>query len=85
MNQRVRHKHSASVFVVLLRGAEICMLRRKGTGWMDGSLSVPAGGLDANETILNHVSDRLSILGDQRPALCGLDQGQQRSGRKRLD
>jgi 8-oxo-dGTP pyrophosphatase MutT (NUDIX family) len=27
------------------------MLKRKGTGWMDGSFSIPAGGLDAGETI----------------------------------
>ena len=27
------------------------MLKRKGTGWMDGSFSIPAGGLDADETI----------------------------------
>lgn len=27
------------------------MLKRRGTGWMDGSFSIPAGGLDAGETI----------------------------------
>jgi 8-oxo-dGTP diphosphatase len=48
---RLRHKQSASVFVALMRGAEVCLLRRKGTGWMDGSFSLPAGGLDADETI----------------------------------
>ena len=42
---------SASVFVMLIKEGEICMLRRKGTGWMDGSISIPAGGLDAGETI----------------------------------
>lgn len=36
---------------MLVRDGEICMLRRKGTGWMDGSFSLPAGGLDAGETI----------------------------------
>lgn len=36
---------------MLVRDGEVCMLRRKGTGWMDGSFSIPAGGLDAGETI----------------------------------
>jgi 8-oxo-dGTP pyrophosphatase MutT (NUDIX family) len=27
------------------------MFRRQGTGWMDGSFSIPAGGLEAGETI----------------------------------
>ncbi len=48
---KVRHKYSASVFVVLMRGEDICLLRRKGTGWPDGLFSLPAGGLDAGETI----------------------------------
>ena len=51
MNERVRFQLSSAVFVILARGAEICMLRRKATGWMDGSFSLPAGGLDAGETI----------------------------------
>jgi 8-oxo-dGTP pyrophosphatase MutT (NUDIX family) len=36
---------------MLTKDEKICMLRRKGTGWMDGSFSIPAGGLDAGETI----------------------------------
>lgn len=51
MGNRIRHKFSASVFVALLSGSEILLLRRKGTGWMDGAFSIPAGGLDAGETI----------------------------------
>ncbi len=43
--------HSAAVFVVLMQGADICLLRRRGTGWMDGLVSLPAGGLEAGETI----------------------------------
>ena len=39
------------MFVALMRGADICLLRRTGTGWMDGQLSLPAGGLEAGETI----------------------------------
>lgn len=48
---RVRHMHSASVFVALMRDMEVCLLRRNGTGWLDGLFSLPAGGLDADETI----------------------------------
>jgi len=48
---RVRYKHSASVFVALTRWPQVCLLRRKSTGWMDGSFSLPAGGLDEGETI----------------------------------
>ncbi len=48
---RVRHMHSAAVFVILRRGEDICLLRRTGTGWMDKSFSLPAGGLEVGETI----------------------------------
>jgi 8-oxo-dGTP pyrophosphatase MutT (NUDIX family) len=51
MNERIRFQLSASVFVMLVREDAICMLRRTGTGWMDGSFSIPAGGLDTGETI----------------------------------
>ena len=51
MSERIRHMLSASVFVALRRGPEACLLRRTGTGWMDGFLSLPAGGLEANETV----------------------------------
>jgi 8-oxo-dGTP pyrophosphatase MutT (NUDIX family) len=51
MSNRVRHKLSASVFIALLSEQKILLLRRKGTGWLDGAFSVPAGGVDADETI----------------------------------
>ncbi|MEO3385217.1 NUDIX domain-containing protein [Mesorhizobium sp. CAU 1741] len=51
MSNRVRYQLSASVFVALRNSDQVLMLRRKGTGWMDGSFSLPAGGLDAGETI----------------------------------
>ena len=35
---RVRHKHSASVFVALMRNMEVCLLRQKGTGGYDNGL-----------------------------------------------
>ncbi|KAB2670920.1 NUDIX domain-containing protein [Ochrobactrum sp. LMG 5442] len=51
LSGRVRFQLSSAVFVILARGAEICMLQRKATGWMDGSFTLPAGGLDGGETI----------------------------------
>jgi 8-oxo-dGTP pyrophosphatase MutT (NUDIX family) len=51
VNEKKRHQLSASVFVMLVKDEKICMLRRHGTGWMDGSFSIPAGGLDAGETV----------------------------------
>lgn len=51
MSDRVRHKLSVAVFVVLRRGDGVCLLRRIGTGWMDGQFSLPAGTLEPHETI----------------------------------
>lgn len=51
MPEKVRHQLSAAVFILLVRDGAICMLRRQGTGWMDGSFSIPAGGLEAGETL----------------------------------
>lgn len=48
---RERYSLSIAVFVLLLRGNEICMLRRNNTGWMDGYYSLPAGGLEPGETL----------------------------------
>ncbi|MEG3131137.1 NUDIX domain-containing protein [Pantoea cypripedii] len=49
---RDRYNLSIAVFVLLLKGDEICMLRRCNTGWMDGYFSLPAGGLEKGETLL---------------------------------
>jgi 8-oxo-dGTP pyrophosphatase MutT (NUDIX family) len=49
--KRARHQHSTAVFVVLEHDGAICLLRRSGTGWMDGQFSLPAGALEAGETI----------------------------------
>ncbi len=52
MRTRQRHLFSGSVFVAAIRGGrDVLMLRRASTGWMDGSWSLPAGGLDAGETL----------------------------------
>lgn len=48
---RDRYNLSIAVFVLLLKGDEICMLRRGHTGWMDGCFSLPAGGLEQGETL----------------------------------
>ncbi len=48
---RERYNLSVAVFVLLLRGDELCMLRRANTGWMDGYFSLPAGGLEKGETL----------------------------------
>jgi len=53
MSERIRHKQSSSVFILLMKNQQVCMLRRKATGWMDGLFSIPAGGIEAGETIRN--------------------------------
>ncbi|WP_231562690.1 NUDIX hydrolase [Cedecea neteri] len=53
MMKRERYQLSVAVFVVLRRNDEICLIRRANTGWMDGFYSLPAGGLESGETLLN--------------------------------
>ncbi len=49
--KRERYHLSIAVFIILQKGDDICMLRRGTTGWMDGFLSLPAGGLEVGETL----------------------------------
>ena len=46
-----RYTLSVTVFILLRQDNEICMLKRSGTGWMDGYYSLPAGGLEDGETL----------------------------------
>jgi 8-oxo-dGTP pyrophosphatase MutT (NUDIX family) len=52
-NKRVRFQLSVSVFMLLRRGSDLLCLRRARTGWMDGHFSVPAGGHDGAEPLLD--------------------------------
>lgn len=51
MSERERHMQSAAVFMILRKNSQVLLLQRKSTGWMDGQFSVPAGALDAGETV----------------------------------
>ncbi|HWT64444.1 MAG TPA: NUDIX domain-containing protein [Ochrobactrum sp.] len=51
MTERERHMQSAAVFMILRKNTQVLLLQRKATGWMDGQFSVPAGALDAGETV----------------------------------
>ena len=41
----------AAVYLILLKGDKVLLLRRFNTGWMDGKYSLVSGHLDGNETI----------------------------------
>lgn len=51
--KRERFKLSIAVFMFLIKGDEILLIKRSNTGYKDNYFSVPAGGLDAGETIQN--------------------------------
>lgn len=48
-NWRHRFKLIPAVFVVVRKGNQVLLLRRKGTGYMDGYYSLPAGHVDGDE------------------------------------
>ena len=48
---RTRYKLSASVFALLVRDGRVFLLKRVNTGWMDGHYSLPAGAIEAGETL----------------------------------
>lgn len=48
---RERFKASSAVYVVFERDGRICTFERHGTGWRDGFVSIPAGGVEAGESL----------------------------------
>jgi 8-oxo-dGTP diphosphatase len=52
MTARQRYLMSSTVFIVLRKDSEFCALKRINTGWMDGFYSLPAGGVEEGETLL---------------------------------
>jgi 8-oxo-dGTP pyrophosphatase MutT (NUDIX family) len=59
-------KRIIAVHLLLTKGYEILLLKRKNTGWMDGYWSVPAGHIEENESIFNalrrEVSEEIGLL-----------------------
>ncbi len=50
--KRDRYCLSVAVFILLKKGDHLCLFQRYGTGWMDGYVSVPAGGLEYGESLV---------------------------------
>ncbi len=48
---RQRHLASSTVFILLKRQDRVCLIKRAATGWLDGHYSLPAGGVEAGETL----------------------------------
>jgi len=48
---RLRHKLVPAVYVLLERGGRLLLMRRAGTGFQDGKLSLIAGHLEADEGV----------------------------------
>lgn len=46
-----RFKINAAVYLLLMKGDKILLLRRFNTGWSDGMYSLPAGHIDGNEPL----------------------------------
>ena len=48
---RQRHLASSTVFILLKRQDQVCLIKRAATGWLDDHYSLPAGGVEAGETL----------------------------------
>ncbi|MGH7203813.1 MAG: NUDIX hydrolase [Candidatus Levyibacteriota bacterium] len=48
-NWQHRFKLIPAVFIIVRKGKQMLLLRRKGTGYMDGYYSLPAGHVDGDE------------------------------------
>jgi 8-oxo-dGTP pyrophosphatase MutT (NUDIX family) len=46
-----RNRYPVAVHLFFIRGGEVLLVRRYQTGWRDGEYSVPAGHVEAGETI----------------------------------
>jgi 8-oxo-dGTP diphosphatase len=51
-----RHQTFEAVLVVIQKGNQVLLHKRKNTGWMDGWFDVPSGHLDPGESILDAAS-----------------------------
>ena len=54
MTERLKLK--IAVYAVLVQGDTVLLTRRFGTGWQDGNYSLPAGHLEAEETLVDAVA-----------------------------
>jgi len=50
-----RHKLKVAVYLLLIKDNNIMLARRFKTGWQDGNYGLPAGHLEANETVIQAV------------------------------
>jgi len=61
-----RNKSVPASYLILRRGNEILLMRRKGSGYYDGWYSVPAGHVEAGELPMNalirEIKEELSIV-----------------------
>ena len=50
-----RHQLKVAIYLLLIKDNNILLTRRFKTGWQDGNYGLPAGHLEANETIVQAV------------------------------